>query len=127
MTTDSFSIFDRFEKDQTGIILSILILLIIRNEKSIWGYDIKQHLLNLTEGKLEINNSTVYSILKTFETKYLILKSEMVERRRYYMLTEKGKKDLIIILNDWEHKTNLTINTLKKLGYSFNNKFEEIF
>ena len=126
MSTSNFSIFDRFEKDQVGILLSILILQIIKREKRIWGYDIKQILTKITENKIEIKNSTVYTILKSFESKYALLESEMEERRRYYKLTEKGIKNLSLILNDWKKMTEITIHTLRILGVTFDDDFKEV-
>lgn len=92
MDENQSTLLKRIEKDTNGILLTFAILLILQSYDEIWGYDLKRKLEQIFNGKLELHNSTIYTILKSLETKYGILKSEMRERRRYYSLN-KGVED----------------------------------
>lgn len=77
--------------------LSPLILLILRRQES-YGYQIIQELKDKSGGELKIAEGTLYPVLKKMESKGWIegtwKKAESGRERRYYILTEKGEREL---------------------------------
>jgi PadR family transcriptional regulator PadR len=107
--------------------LSPLILLIIRRQES-YGYQIIQELKDRTGGELNIAEGTLYPLLKKMESKNWIegawKKAESGRERRYYVLTDKGEKELQAqysqqnFINDlinklWNLPTSISINQLQ--------------
>lgn len=94
---------ERLEKDVRGYLTTLLILGIIKKQKRTWGYQIKQELKLITESSAYINDSSLYTILRNLESeKYgQLVKSEMVKRRRYYVLSKKGETDLDSAVIQW--------------------------
>lgn len=84
------------EKDAKGSLTRLLILLIVNDNQihgeDSWGYSIKKKLKSLTQTD-EIKDSSLYTILKRFET-LKILKPEKKEIRTVYSLTNLGKESL---------------------------------
>lgn len=76
-------------------VLEIFILKIIENDQPIYGYDIMKKISVIFE---DIDKATVYSILRRlYSTSLLdieILKSTEGPQRKYYKLTDIGKKTL---------------------------------
>ena len=123
---NDFSILDRFEKDFNGILLSLLTLIIVEKETRIWGYDLKQQLVKVTGNEITINNSTIYTILKTFENKYGLLKSEMEDRRRFYKLTDEGKANLPLINQYYQKMIGISLKSLKSVNYKIERPLEKL-
>jgi DNA-binding PadR family transcriptional regulator len=55
------------------------------------GYGIMQKVESLSEGTVEIGPGTLYGALQVLEKEALILKVGEEERRKIYVLTEKGR------------------------------------
>ena len=100
--------------------LSPLILLILRRQES-YGYQIIQELKDKTGGELKIAEGTLYPVLKKMESKDWIegtwKKAESGRERRYYMLTEKGERELEQQYSQFNFINDL-INTLWNLPNS---------
>lgn len=75
--------------------LQNIILKLLSKEVKMYGYQMTQRAKELTEGELEMTEGALYPILHKLENEGIIL-SEIQNvngrDRKYYMLTEKGKK-----------------------------------
>ncbi|MCC6580633.1 MAG: helix-turn-helix transcriptional regulator [Phycisphaeraceae bacterium] len=71
-----------------------------------YGYELVEALTKRTDGILEMGQSTLYPMLYNLEAKGLV--ASRVERdqgprpRRYYRLTDKGKRKLARDAKQWE-------------------------
>ena len=75
--------------------LQNIILKLLSNEVKMYGYQLTQYAKDLTKGELEITEGALYPILHKLENDKIIfseLKKINGRDRKYYMLTEKGKK-----------------------------------
>jgi len=119
---------DRLKKDAKGSLTTILILGAIKEgEGSSWGYGIKQHLRELTDSSSEIKDSSLYTILKSLEIKYNLIKSETREKRRYYALTELGEQDYRKACEFWYDLIRTSINALEILNFPIKKRIKEEF
>ena len=77
--------------------LAPLVLIILRRQES-YGYQIIQELRDKSDGQLTVAEGTLYPVLKKMEGKEWIQgiwkKADSGRERRYYQLTDKGKKEL---------------------------------
>jgi PadR family transcriptional regulator, regulatory protein PadR len=75
--------------------LSTIILRILHSQGKMYGYELTQHVKELTGGKLLIKEGSLYPALHRLEAEGQIV-SELVyigkRIRKYYSLTPKGKK-----------------------------------
>jgi DNA-binding PadR family transcriptional regulator len=88
------------------IFLDVLILLKLRNA-SLSGYDIISYVHKRFD--MLISSGTVYSCLYHLERDGLI-KGELVQRKRVYMLTEKGRETVKTILGMRDKILGLVLN-----------------
>lgn len=115
---NSFSLIDRLEKDVKGSLTTILILGIIRMEGRTWGYQIKKKLKELTKSETSIKDSSLYTILRNLETHYMLVVSEMEERRRYYSLTDRGVQEINQTFTYWLNLVRSSLQTFEELGFT---------
>lgn len=84
--------------------IDIIILLII-SKKDTYGYEISRIIKEKSSNFYEIGEGTLYSALKRLEKKELInsyWKDEgVLNKRKYYTMTESGTNDLNIRLDRW--------------------------
>lgn len=120
----SATLTERLEKDMKSGYITILILQIIKNEKQVWGYRIKQLLQQLTGN--EIQNSSLYTILRNLESKYHVVTSEMIDRRRYYVLTPEGHKQSLKAVNFWSELLSESKTHFKKLNIPLSTAIKEV-
>ncbi len=70
--------------------------LLVENE--MYGYQLVESLANRSKGVFELGQSTLYPMLYNLESKGLVASREKLapngRKRRYYRLTNKGKKKL---------------------------------
>jgi DNA-binding PadR family transcriptional regulator len=104
------NIIDRFEKELKGSLTTLIILLIIQKEKTVYGYKIKKELQLITKDDEMITDSTLYTSLRSLESKYQLIQSMVHERRVYYSLTDEGNENIQKLLKFW-NKTQITTNT----------------
>ena len=81
------------------------LLLFIIGELPVHGYEIARELERRSEGYFSLTASTLYSALRRLEERGLVLSSWRQitkQKRRYYELTEKGRKILAEELTQWE-------------------------
>lgn len=58
------------------------------------GYGVMQYTAQLTNGRVNIGAGTLYALLARFETEGLIRATREEEKRKYYQLTDLGRKTL---------------------------------
>ena len=58
------------------------------------GADISRQVLELSRGRIRIGPGTLYTLLARFEEQQIILQTGSKGRKRYYVITEKGKQML---------------------------------
>ena len=58
------------------------------------GYAVMQQVEKLSEGTIKVGPGTLYGVFSTLEKEGLIRKVKEEERRKYYLLTLKGKEVL---------------------------------
>ena len=75
--------------------LQNIILKLLASEVNMYGYQLTQRAKELTKGELEMTEGALYPLLHKLENEGVIY-SEMQQvngrDRKYYLLTEKGKK-----------------------------------
>jgi DNA-binding PadR family transcriptional regulator len=98
-----------------GILMPIIFKLISENEK-MYGYQITQHVKELTKGKIDISEGALYPILHKLEADG-VLETEKVflgkRVRKYYKITPSGKLEIVKItteLNDFIATLNIIFN-----------------
>ena len=69
------------------------ILLALRQERH--GYGIKQHVSGLTRRRIELGAGTIYSTLGKLERQGLIRATSEVDRRKNYLITDRGAAALV--------------------------------
>ena len=78
--------------------LQNIILKLLSKEVKMYGYQLTQRAKELTEGELEMTEGALYPLLHKLESDDIIY-SEMQNvngrDRKYYLLTEKGKRQQI--------------------------------
>lgn len=58
------------------------------------GADISRQVTALSDGRIRIGPGTLYTLLARFEEQQIILQTGSEGRKRYYVITEKGKQML---------------------------------
>ncbi|MBI2432177.1 MAG: PadR family transcriptional regulator [Candidatus Hydrogenedentes bacterium] len=88
--------------------LPILILQVLERGPS-HGYAIAQDIKQRSKGVLDFREGTLYPALHSQEAKGFIEASQRVEQgrtRRYYQLTQKGRKALAKEKREWQESSN---------------------
>ena len=84
--------------------IDILLLLIICHKES-YGYEIVKELNIKSNNIYSMSEGTLYPALKRLENKryleYYWMELENGSRRKYYKITEKGKRELADKVDDW--------------------------
>ena len=90
--------------------IDILLLSIISNGDT-YGYEIVKKLIQKSNNLYSMGEGTLYPALKRLELKKLIKsywgESESAGRRKYYTITEAGKKELDKKVTEWKLVDNL--------------------
>ncbi|WP_038532769.1 PadR family transcriptional regulator [Formosa agariphila] len=85
--------------------LTTIILKLLKETDSMYGYEITQKVKTLTNGELSITEGALYPALHKLESEGL-LKVEMVKvdnrLRKYYRLTDAGEKETASKLSELE-------------------------
>lgn len=84
---------------------SLLVLSVIER-KDMYGYEIIRDIELLSEKVFTLNEGTLYPILHSLEKeKYLVSywdESESARKRKYYRMTDKGRKELVRKREEWK-------------------------
>ncbi len=78
--------------------LQNIILKLLASEVKMYGYQLTQRAKELTNGELEMTEGALYPILHKLEADGIIfseIRTVNGRDRKYYLLTEKGKKQQI--------------------------------
>lgn len=82
-----------------------VILLSLLADKTMYGYELAQSIEKESEGFLRFKEGTLYPALKRLETQGLVESywkdSSEGPRRKYYEITETGKKVLSDLKKEW--------------------------
>lgn len=91
------------------------ILLHLLSEKEMYGYEVYKAVLERTDGGYELKEPSLYSAFRRLENLKLIRSfwgdESQGGRRKYYALTDEGKKYYIHAVEQW-NKVKLIIDTI---------------
>ncbi|MDF2988626.1 MAG: PadR family transcriptional regulator [Eubacterium sp.] len=100
--------------------IDILLLSLIQKE-DLYGYEMAKRLKEKSNDLYSMGEGTLYPALQRLEKQKLIAsywgESEGGGRRKYYTLTEAGKKELKAKLKEWDFLNNL-INVCREGFYA---------
>lgn len=93
-----------------------LMLVKLLAEQDMYGYQMAEELKRRSENVFVLKAGTMYPLLHTLESKGLV-RSYMAQaqgrERRYYAITEEGKKYLAEREGEWLHFTSAVARVLK--------------
>src|SRR5699024_4466857 len=87
-----------------------LLLLSLINQRDLYGYEMNRIIKNLSDNTYEMGEGTLYAALKRMERKDWIRsywKDTESGRRKYYRMTNEGKKELVRKKENWQWLDNL--------------------
>lgn len=102
--------------------LSTIILQLLSTEDKMYGYEMTQHVKELTKGELNITEGALYPALHKLEAEGLLeveMKKVDNRLRKYYKLTQKGSVESVSKLEELERfmqTMNGLINPKPSLG-----------
>lgn len=95
---------DKISKELIGASSTPIILSILSKRES-YGYEIIQKVKEISDGKIEYGDGTLYPVLHKLEKKKLIESSwktaDTGRKRKYYSISAKGKKELLLQKENW--------------------------
>lgn len=83
--------------------LSTIILKLLNDKGKMYGYQITREVEKITSGELVITEGALYPALHKLEAEGLLsveIKSVNNRPRKYYFLTDNGKKETVSLLNE---------------------------
>jgi DNA-binding PadR family transcriptional regulator len=89
------------------------IMLTLLAEHAMYGYDIIQHVHELSDGRIRWSASKLYPLLHSLENKHFVeafwQPSEAGPDRKYYRLTPGGRRALLQTKRDWLAMNHLLV------------------
>ena len=86
-----------------------------------YGYEINKAILRKTDGRYELKEATLYTAFKRLEESGSITSYWGNEatgaRRRYYAITEQGRKNYEALLEEWKDARAMIDELTNKEGY----------
>jgi len=100
--------------------LNTIILRLLAERGRMYGYEITQHVKDLSEGKILVKEGSLYPALHKLEADGHVTVEEVFigkRVRRYYQLTDQGKSHVALVLNELQQflKTIQSIISTKTL------------
>lgn len=95
---------ESWESDVRRGLLRLLVLAVIKESKSTFGYEIAQSIKKRTAERLIVQDGTLYPLLRRLEDQKMVRSTWDVsgERpRKYYQITSAGEKQLLAMLEFW--------------------------
>jgi len=95
---------ETWESDVRRGLLRLLVLAVIKEKESSFGYAIAQSIRERTADRLIVQDGTLYPLLRRLEEQKMVRSNWDVsgERpRKYYQLTAAGDKQLLAMLEFW--------------------------
>jgi DNA-binding PadR family transcriptional regulator len=83
--------------------LSTIVLNLLSDKGKMYGYQITREVEQLTSGELVVTEGALYPVLHKLEAKGLLsveMKKVNNRVRKYYFVTEKGKKETVDLLSE---------------------------
>jgi len=83
--------------------LSTIVLKLLSEKGKMYGYQITREVEQLTSGELMVTEGALYPVLHKLEAKGLLsveMKKVNNRVRKYYNITEKGKKETLTLLSE---------------------------
>ena len=83
--------------------LSTIVLKLLSDKGKMYGYQITREVEQLTSGELVVTEGALYPVLHKLEAKGLLsveMKKVNNRVRKYYFITEKGKKETVDLLTE---------------------------
>jgi len=83
--------------------LSTIVLKLLADNGKMYGYQITRDVEQITSGELVVTEGALYPILHKLEAKGLLnveMKTVNNRVRKYYFITEKGKKESVNLLSE---------------------------
>ena len=94
---------------------TILLAQLIKNDS--YGYEINKTIQSITHDEFELKESTLYTAFRRLETSGYIIShwgdENIGARRRYYTITDEGKKLYEENVHDWIRVKDMIDNLLK--------------
>jgi len=94
-----------FSKELMKGTLQTIILKLLSERGKMYGYEITQHVKELSDGQLVLTEGALYPTLHKLEAEgFVKTQSQVVGRRKrkYYRLTPKGKKATVSKLEEFQ-------------------------
>ena len=85
--------------------LSTIVLKLLSEQKKMYGYEICKRVHEITDGKMNLTEGALYPTLHKLEADDLLTVSVEVignRSRKYYSLTQKGKSNFKIKMEEFE-------------------------
>jgi len=80
-------------------------------KKDSYGYEINKAILEISDGAFGLKEATLYTAFRRLESEGCIISywgdEQTGARRRYYAITELGKKTYQTLAKDWTQARNL--------------------
>lgn len=93
------------KKELTKGSSALLVLSVLENEE-MYGYQIIKEIEKRSEDVFSFKEGTLYPILHAFEKDNYVVsywtESEQGRKRKYYKITDKGRKVLVTSKKEWE-------------------------
>lgn len=108
---------DMMDKEMMKGSIDLLLLSLI-HQRELYGYEMTRIIKRLSKDTYEMSEGTLYAALKRMERKNWIAsywKDTENGRRKYYQMTNEGKKELKQKQENWEWMNDL----IKKSSESF--------
>lgn len=87
-----------------------------------YGADISRQVTELSEGRIRIGPGTLYTLLGRFKEQQMILETSSQGRKRYYVITDKGKE---MLYTEYKRLKLLVKNGFPYLGSETGGSYEE--
>ncbi|GGH88471.1 DNA-binding PadR family transcriptional regulator [Pullulanibacillus pueri] len=96
-----------------------ILLLVIISKKEMYGYEMVKELKALSNDLYQMGEGTLYPALKRLERKSLItsfwVDSENGKRRKYYRITDEGRRECDRKVQDWQSVNQLILRSMEGL------------
>ncbi|MHA1974997.1 MAG: PadR family transcriptional regulator [Candidatus Hodarchaeales archaeon] len=98
-------------------VAKILFLTLLKKHPNSTGYDLIQKGTKFVKNEIKIKSGSIYPILREFEELGLVtsIQQESGRKRRVYVLTKEGEKELIALGKILKFRVNLLINPLLEI------------
>jgi transcriptional regulator len=104
------------KKELTKGSSALLVLSVLENEE-MYGYQIIKEIEKRSEDVFSFKEGTLYPILHAFEEQEYLMpywkQSEQGRQRKYYRITDKGRKLLVKSREEWESYSDAVNKVIK--------------